>query len=167
MQNIKAETLAETLNDARLLTLFYFKQLSHVDLFKRFKVEDSDVYLNSIHWIMAHLAVSENFLCLHSIGGEKLAISWARQYGMGSTGEPEGQVPDISEILELLNLVHNRALAYIRSMTDEQLNSPTINGVQFGTEDTRAALIRHAIRHESLHAGHLSWLCKCHQIKTF
>ncbi len=157
--------LAETMHDARRLAIFYFKQLEGVDIYKRFPIGETEQLFNSVHWVMAHLAVTENFLLLHSIGGEKIPIPWARSFGLGSTGDSPQDSPSIDEILNVQKAVHNKSLEYINGLSDEDLDQPTVNGITFGTEDSRRAIIRHAIRHEGLHTGHLSWLCRLHGLK--
>jgi hypothetical protein len=39
-------------------------------------------------------------------------------------------------------------------------------GFGFGGDNSYRMMIQHAIRHEAIHAGHLSWLCKLHGIQT-
>jgi hypothetical protein len=162
----EAKVLAETMHDVRRLTIFYFKQLENVDVFQRFPIGDSGAYFNSAYWIMAHLAVTENFLLLHSIGGERLPIPWARLFGIGSSGDNPENGPGLDEILKVQKEVHKTAIDFISSLSDGDLMLPSVNGFAFGSEDTRAAVIRHAIRHEGVHTGHLSWLCRLHGIKV-
>jgi uncharacterized damage-inducible protein DinB len=157
--------LAETMHDARRLAIFYYKQLENVDIYKRFPIGESGQFFNSVHWVMAHLAVTENFLLLHTIGGEKIPISWARSFGLGSTGDSPNDSPSIEEILDVQRAVHKKSLEYVKSLSNEDMDQPTINGITFGTDDTRRSIIRHAIRHEGLHTGHLSWLCRLHGLK--
>lgn len=161
----QAETLAETMHDVRRLTIFYFKQMEGKDLKHRFKIGEE--YLNSAYWLMGHIAATQNFLLLHSMGQDRVPIPWARQFGMGSDGEIPSEGPEMEEILGTQKLVHNRSLDYIRSMDDESLAIPNSSGFSLASDNSRAALIRHAIRHEGFHAGQLGWLCKLHGVKTF
>ncbi len=160
-----SETLAQTMEQTRNLTLFYFNKLKDQDIHKQFVLEG--LALNNAFWIMAHLAVTENFLLLHSIGAEREKISWARNFGLGSEiMEPEN-CPMFEEVKTVMNSVHAKAMNYVRSLTDEDLLKPTINGVNFGGEDSVKSTIMHAIRHEGGHTGQLGWLCKLYGIKTF
>ena len=62
--------------------------------------------------------------------------------------------------------VHEKSISYVSQLTDENLAKPTTNGIDFGGEDSVMAIIKHAIRHEGVHTGHLSWLCKLFGVKT-
>ncbi|MFN3917770.1 MAG: DinB family protein [Flavobacteriales bacterium] len=156
--------LADVMDKTRQVSLFYFSQLQGKDLHKIFDSEG--IKLNNAFWIIAHLAVTENFLLLRSTGGEIIKFGWAKQFGIGSTVPEKADCPPLKEVLETSQLVHQRSIDHIRSLTDEDLNKPTSTGVNFGGEDTVRSIIIHAIRHEGIHSGHLSWLCKLHGVKT-
>ena len=160
-----AETLAQTMEQTRNLTLFYFNKLKDQDIHKQF--ESEGIALNNAFWIMAHLAVTENFLLLHAIGSERERISWARDFGLGSEIKAAESCPTFEEVKTVMNTVHTKAMTYVRTLTDTDLLKPTINGVNFGGEDSVKSTIMHAIRHEGGHTGQLGWLCKLYGIKTF
>ncbi|MCB0401733.1 MAG: DinB family protein [Flavobacteriales bacterium] len=164
MSKTQTQTLVETLELSRGLTKFYLKKLEGQDLYKTFEVEGKK--LNSILWLVAHITVSENWLLLVCTGGEKANIPWARQFGLGSEIPEKADYPPVEDIFEQFDRVHEKAIAYISTLTDEDLMKPTTNGVTLGGEDSVGAIIKHAIRHEGSHAGHLGWLCKLFGVKT-
>lgn len=164
MPKTETQTLVETLELSRDLTKFYLKKLKGQDVYKTFEIEGKE--LNSILWLIAHITVSENWLLLVCTGGERVKIPWARQFGLGSEIPSKEDYPPAEEILDMFNKVHETAINYVSTLTDEDLAKPTTNGVTFGGEDSVRAIIKHAIRHECTHAGHLSWLCKLFGVKT-
>ncbi len=164
MQKKETEVLVEMLEMSRQLTHFYFKKLEGQDIYKVFEIEGKQ--LNSILWLIAHITVSENWLLLVCTGGEKVAIPWARQFGLGSTIPNKEDYPPAEEIMTYFNEVHQKSIKYISSLTDESLAKPTTNGVTLGGKDSIGSIIKHAIRHESAHAGHLGWLCKLFEVET-
>lgn len=164
MAKTETQTLIETLNSTRDLTRYYLSNLKGQDVHKVFEVEGKK--LNSILWLVAHMAVSENWLLLVCTRGEHVKIPWARQFGLGSEIPKPEDCPSFEEVLEYFKKVHDTAIAHISTFTDADLASPTTNGIDFGGEDSKRAIIRHCIRHEGVHAGHLSWLCKLFDVKT-
>ena len=164
MAKTESEVLVEMLEMSRQLTHFYLKKLEGKDIYKVFEVEGKQ--LNSILWLIAHITVSENWLLLVCTGGEKLNIPWARQFGLGSTVPAKKDYPSAEDIMAKFDEVHKKAMAYVSSLTEEDLAKPTTNGVTLGGEDSVRSIIKHAVRHEGTHAGHLSWLCKLFDVKT-
>lgn len=165
MKKTEAQALADTMDFSRQLSLYYFHKLKDTDLHKTFECEGKK--LNSAFWVMAHLAVTENYLLLYATGGEMIRFSWARLFGLGSTIPIKEDCPPLEEILEKLESVHQKALQYIRSLSDDDLDKPNPTPIKFkNAPDTLRMVIQHAIRHEGTHTGHLSWLCKLHGIKT-
>lgn len=164
MPKTQTQTLIETLELTRDLTKYYLTNLKGKDEHKVFEIEGKK--LNSISWLIAHITVSENWLLLVCTGGEKVSIPWARQYGLGSEPPKKEDAPSFEEILNMFKLVHQKAINHVSKLTDEELAKPTTNGTNFGGEDSVGAIIKHAIRHECVHAGHLGWLCKLFDVKT-
>jgi uncharacterized damage-inducible protein DinB len=164
LSKTETQTLVETLELSRGLTKYYLKKLENQDIHKTFEIEGKK--LNSILWLTAHITVSENWLLLVCTGGEKLNIPWSRQFGLGSEISKKEDCPSFKEIMTYFDNVHKKSIAYISQLTDEDLSKPTTNGVDFGGEDSVRAIIKHAIRHECTHAGHLGWLCKLFGVKT-
>ncbi|MBL4594553.1 MAG: DinB family protein [Flavobacteriales bacterium] len=164
MSKTETETLVETLELSRDLTKYYLKNLEHQDIYKVFEIEGKQ--LNSIIWLIAHITVSENWLLLVCTGGEKVSIPWARQFGLGSEIPKKEDCPPFEEVLSYFKQVHEEAIAYVSQLSDDDLGKPTTNGIDFGGGDSVRAIIKHAIRHEGTHAGHLGWLCKLFGVKT-
>ena len=164
MGKTETQTLVETLELTRDLTKYYLKNLEGKDIHKVFEIEG--IQLNSIIWLIAHITVSENWLLLVCTGAEHVKIPWARQFGLGSEIPKKEDCPPFDEVLTYFNQVHKEAIAHVSRLTDEDLEKPTANGIDFGGEDSIRAIIKHAIRHEGTHAGHLGWLCKLFGVKT-
>ena len=164
MAKTETQTLVETLNLTRDLTRYYLSKLKGQDIHKVFEVEGKQ--LNSILWLIAHITVSQNWLLLVCTGGNRVKIPWARQFGMGSEIPKAEDCPPFEEVLSYFKQVHEESMNFISTLSDEQLGEPTTNGINFGGEDSKRAIIKHAIRHEGVHAGHLSWLCKLFDVKT-
>lgn len=160
----EAQIIAELLDNARDLTNYYLEKLKDKDKHKVFEANGKK--LNNVIWLIAHITVSENWLVFVCTGHEHVKIPWARQFGLGSTIPSKSESPPFNEVLDYYNKVHLKAIDYINSLTSEDLNKPTINGVKFGGEDSVRAILKHAIRHETTHTGHLSWLCKLFDEKT-
>ena len=57
-------------------------------------------------------------------------------------------------------------MAHICSLTNQDLLGHPKKEIPFIKENNLKSLFMHSIRHEGIHAGHLSWLCKLHEIKT-
>lgn len=61
--------------------------------------------------------------------------------------------------------IHSKAIAHVASLSDTALEGPNMTGIPMIGTSVRDVVI-HAIRHEGLHTGHLSWLCKLYGIGT-
>jgi uncharacterized damage-inducible protein DinB len=164
MLKSETQTLVEMLELSRDLTKFYLSKLKGKDEHKIFEIDGKQ--FNSISWLVAHITISENWLLLVCTGGKRVKIPWARQYGLGSIPPKKEDAPSFEEILKYFKEVHQTAINYVAQLTDKDLSKPTTNGITFGGEDSVRAIIKHAIRHECAHAGHLSWLCKLFDVKT-
>jgi len=152
------------MDKTRQLTGYYMNFLNQTDLHQVFEIEGKR--LNSAFWIMAHLAVTENFLLLRSTGGNHVKIPWARQFGLGSVPPAREECPPFEEVNHLLQEVHQKSLDHIAGLDTGILDQENTTGFSFDGEKSIRATIVHAIRHEGSHAGHLGWLCKLNGIKT-
>lgn len=161
-----SELLAIAMDDARKYSLFYFNKLqkANVDFHKTFSFEGKT--LNNVNFIMGHLAVTENYLCLRCTGGEIVRFDWAKLFALGAPVPSADQIPSMDVILKTLDEVHQKSLAHIKSLSDDDLNQDNPGKFPIGSDMTNRSVILHAVRHESSHAGHLGWLCKLHGIKT-
>lgn len=159
----EAQVLAHTMDSARQYTLFYFDKLKDQDLHRRFLCEGKE--LNTAYWLMAHMTVTQNGLLLMACGGPFEKFSWAKHYGRGGAGLPLDQCPPFEEVYATFHRVHSTAIAHVASLPDTALEGPNLTGIPLIGTTVRDVII-HAIRHEGLHTGHLSWLCKLHGIST-
>lgn len=159
----EATTLARVMDNSRRYTLFYFDKLKDQDLHRRFVCEGKE--LNSAYWLIAHLAATQNGLLLMATGGPFEKFSWAKHFGRGGAGLPPNECPPIEELLATFHGVHAKAMVHVPTLSDEALEGPNLTGIALiGT--TVRDVIMHAIRHEGLHTGHLSWLCQLHGLRT-
>lgn len=164
MAKSETQTLVEMLEMGRGLTKYYLKKLEGQDIYKTFEIEGKQ--LNSILWLIAHITVSENWLLLVCTGGDKVNIPWARQFGLGSEVPAKEDYPPVEDIMAKFDEVHKASINYISTLSDDDLTKPTTNGMTLGGEDTISSIIKHGVRHECTHSGHLGWLSKLFDVKT-
>ncbi|MFM7079972.1 MAG: DinB family protein [Bacteroidota bacterium] len=161
----ESQTIASILDETRKLTWTVFDQVHQkADIHRRFVTEG--VELNSAYWIMAHLAVTQNYLVLRTTGGEAVRFPWAKMFGMGVPHPSASDCPPFEEIKSVLNDVHERSVKHIMQMDPTKLELPNSTGFGFLGESTNRSALVHAIRHENMHAGHLSWICKLSGLHT-
>ncbi len=160
----EAVLLADTYEMTYGLVRYYNSNLKDADPYKQWEVNDKK--LNSIAWINAHLCWSEDFLLLKATGGKSPDINWADHYCFGSDGSLHEESLDIKIVLQHRKTIHEAAMAHIRSLSQEDLEKENPMGIQFGPDKSVRSIIKHAIRHEGTHAGHLGWLCKINGVKT-
>ncbi len=153
-------TLAEQTQYARHRTMIYIESLLSEDWYSPADINGQ--YLNSISWIVAHIAVSQNFLHNYCIGKDMVKIPWARQFGMGSLPSSREDSPSQSEILDVMNKVYKNSLSNIQSTDPKSLLAP--NPIGFKNPNSEQILsyeevINHGIWHESHHSGQLAiWM---------
>lgn len=165
MSTNESKILSSIVDDTRKLTLSLLSQIEEAGrLYHDFKLDDK--HLNSAFWIMAHLSVTQNYLLLKSTGGDSLRIPYARQFGMGSVPPLREECPPLDEVRAILNEVHQKSVSHVSTISDDQLNQKNATGFSILGQDTMRSVIIHAIRHENMHTGHLSWLCKLNGLKT-
>ena len=158
----EANILADTYEMAYGLVRFYTGLLKEADPYKQWEVNGQR--LNSIAWLNAHLCWSENFLLMKATGGTSVDINWMDHYQFGSDGSLHEEGLDFKKILDDRKLIHEAAMAHIRSLTEEDLSKQNKFSIKFGPDDSVRSIIKHAIRHEGTHAGHLGWLCKARRL---
>jgi hypothetical protein len=164
MANNEAKVLADMFQKVRDLTKWYFSLLKPVDPYKHWEVNGTR--LNNLIWLASHLVWAENSLILKGTGGEGVDISWLDHYNIKSDGSLHHAQHDMKTILDALKLVHEKSMNHLLTITDEQMGSNNAFGMGFGGETTNRILIQHAIRHEAMHTGHLSWLCRINKIDS-
>lgn len=110
-------------------------------------------------WILAHLAVIQDF-ALHQLGQPPEApAAWAAQFGPGSTSAKAAQpYPTTTELLGVLDRGSKRLIDAARRVTPEQLAKP--HGIpMFQGSPIRTvgdALVLSMTGHLGLHTGQLS-----------
>jgi uncharacterized damage-inducible protein DinB len=89
----------------------------------------------------------------------------AGKFEIGTEPPENSELPAYNEILQKMDFVHESAMNYLRLLSDEQLNEPNLIDLTMGGKNTKKAIILHAIRHEPVHAGQLSWILKANGVK--
>lgn len=157
----EAQVLSQMMDRAREWTRYYLTPLKQTDPHRLFVCEGKP--LNTVFWLVAHLATSENGLLLAATLGPFEKFWWAKHFTLGTPGLPQEECPPYAEVWETFNGVHQKAVAHIALLDEAALNAPNPTKLPIG--GTVRDVITHAIRHESGHAGQLAWLCKLHGIK--
>lgn len=158
-----AAVLAHTMDKTREYTMFHLNKLLDQDLQHRFVCEGKP--LNSAYWLIAHITVTQNGLLLMATGGPFEKFSWAKHFGRGGAGLPPAECPPFPEVLDTFQRIHQKALEHVTTLSDEALAGPNVTGITVIGPTVQDVII-HAIRHEGLHTGHLSWLCKLYGVPT-
>ena len=161
----EGQILAEVLDNTRQLTRWYISLLKGYDPFKQFVVDGKQ--LNSAYWLIGHLAWTQNNMLLKTTGGKAMDIPWEKHFGFGKALDKDAEgLPGIKEILDTLKELQQRSVDHLRQITPEELDEPNPGGIAFGGDSSKRMMVHHVIRHEGVHAGHLSWICKLHGVKT-
>ena len=163
MQKKESEILADVYEKVRGLSLRFISGLKDLDIDKRLEVDG--IKFNSARWILAHLVWTEHFLLVEGVGGENMKIDWIDEYGFGSDPDNIKTKPTYEEILEKLDEVHKRAVEIVKGLSDEQLEEDNYIEANFGGSKSKRNVITHAIRHEPMHIGQISWILKSNGIK--
>jgi hypothetical protein len=160
----EARLLAELMDHAHAMTLEQVERLRQHDLHQRFTVNGME--LNSPFWILAHLAVSENWLILRGTNGPFQKFSWAKQFTLGATPPAPTECPPFEEIMNTLERVHRLAVDHVAGLSDGDLSSPHLALMKLGGGNDMRAVIKHHVRHVNMHNGQFAWLCKLHGLPT-
>ena len=92
-------------------------------------------------------------------------IPWVEKFSIGTTPPNDPDLPNFEEVMKTLDEVHQRAMKIIKSLTNEQLDEPNAHNISFGGVNSKRAIIKHAICHEPMHIGQISWILKMNNIK--
>ena len=163
MSNEKTQTLIKAYQMARNLTNYYISKTDGIDIHKVYEV--NGVKMNSAYWILAHLTWTEHFLIIEGIGGESLGIEWLDDFGFGSEPDKVENPPDIEEVRKRYEEVHNKAMEILNNMSDEQMEADNNIEANFGGSKDKFHVLMHAIRHEPMHVGQISWILKANGIR--
>ncbi|HMQ80588.1 MAG TPA: DinB family protein [Ignavibacteria bacterium] len=162
-ENTKTQVLVQTYQMTRNLSNYYISKLEGVDIYKTYEI--NGVKMNSAYWLIAHLVWTEHFLIIEGIGGESLGIEWLNDFGFGSIPEEIKNPPSIDEVNKNFEEVHAKAIEILNNMTDELMKSENNIEAEFGGSKDKFHVLMHAIRHEPMHIGQLSWILKVNGIK--
>lgn len=160
--NIRIQTLLKNYEMVRNLTKFYLSKMQGLDFRRQYEIDG--VKLNTAYWLIAHLVWTEHFLIIEGIGGESMGIEWLNDYAIGTSAGDINNEPAVEEVLAKLDEVHTRAIEILNGMTDEQLDSENNIEANFGGRKTKETVFMHAIRHEPMHIGQISWILKANGI---
>jgi hypothetical protein len=159
----EAQILANTFDRVRNYTRFYTSKLKDQDPYRIFSLADQS--LNSLYWLNAHLTWAEDMLILGGCYGTRCDIAWLEGFGLG-TNPADAQGPDFKEVLDTQKMVHEKVLAHFAQISDADLDRENLYGFSFGGNNDIRGMLNHAIAHEGVHAGHISWLCKLYGVKV-
>lgn len=166
--NTELITLRNMVDATRQLVHFALKKMegrSEEDMKKRFEFEGRK--MNSIYWIVAHMAWAENNLIIRSLGGPNPELPWLKHFALGKPAE-EGESCGVpySEIYAGFKKVHQIAMETLNNLNPEELNSDNLLNWEILGGKTKRNTIMHHVRHENNHTGQLSWLVNLHGEKT-
>lgn len=159
----EAEILADAFESVRNLSKFYLSQLGDIDVYKQ--IEINGIKFNSPYWIASHLTWTEYSLLIEGMGADSMDIPWLEKFKIGSVPEDEDGLPRYDEVLEMLEVVHEKAMKVVKSLTEKQLDEPNNIGATFGGVNSKRAILKHAIRHEPMHIGQISWYLKLNGVE--
>ena len=163
MKNPRLQTLIDTIQLTQQLLVFYVSKLKDTNPTKVFAIEGQE--LNSLYWLVGHLAWAENMLILEGTSGQSTNYPWLDNFKIG-TGHQIDEKVSFSELKEGAKDIHTKAMAHLTSLNDEDLDKENAIKFGFGQDPSNQVVIMHFIRHLGTHIGHLSWLCKLHGIKA-
>jgi len=161
--NSKVQTLIKTYEMARNLSKFYMSKLDSIDVRKVYEINGKK--LNTAYWIAAHLTWTEHFLIIEGVGGDSMGIKWLNDFAFGTDPDAIQTGPSFEDIMKTREEVHKKAMEVLNNLKDEQLDEDNNIGANFGGSKTKCAVIMHAIRHEPMHIGQISWILKVNGIK--
>lgn len=155
--------LVEIIESTRNITKYYLKNLASIDPTSDLKVGDTT--LHSVNWTVCHLAWAQNSLLLESMGNNAFRQDWFSKVSIGSEFALSSVLPAYEANIEVLNLIHAASIEAISKLVDNDLLNKSKIQLPFSKESTIKDSILHYIRHEGMHAGHLSWLAKLNHLK--
>ncbi len=161
--NTRTQALIKTYEMARNLSKYYISKLDGLDIYRVYEI--NDVKLNSAFWIQAHLVWTEHFLIIEGIGGESLSIEWLNDFAYGAEPDKVENPPSVDEVKSKMEEVHKRAIEILNGMTDELMQAENNIEANFGGLTNKECVLMHAIRHEPMHIGQISWILKVNGIK--
>lgn len=163
MDKTESQILCEVYERVRALSKMFIASLKDIEVDNRLEINNTK--FNSAYWILAHLVWTEHFLIVRGVGDKDMEIEWLDEYGFGTDPDKVKSKPPFEEILRRLDEVHAEAVKIISGLTDNQIEEDNHIGASFGGSKSKRNLIIHAIRHEPMHIGQLSWILKANGTK--
>ncbi|MBS1493441.1 MAG: DinB family protein [Bacteroidetes bacterium] len=156
--------MADTFESVRALSKSFISKIEEKDIHENIVVNGKE--LNSPYWIVAHLIWAESFLLGNAIGNPMNKYEWLNEYGFGMNPKKIKSKPEYSEVLRVLDETHEEAMKYLRSLPDSFLDEANKMGINFSGKTDNRVVIHHAIRHEPMHIGQLTWFMKSKGMQT-
>lgn len=161
----QSQLLAETAEQTRNIFKFYMSKLKGVDMYREFEMNGQK--FNSAVWVICHCAWGENNLLLKATHGKPVTgFEWLDLFKIGAKPLEREKMPSLEEALKAFKEIHAKAMEHVKSLTDDQLNQKNTLNSSFLEGDTVKFIIQHHIRHEAMHAGHISWIVKMYGTKS-
>ncbi len=159
----EAQVLSGAYEAARSLSDFYISKFQNLDI--NANLEAGGIKFNSPHWILAHLVWTEHFLLVQGVGNRSIDIPWLDEYMIGTDPVDAKTKMTFSELMGHRKKVHEEAMKILNGLSDEELDKPNFIEAAFGGVNNKRNVITHAIRHEPMHTGQLSWILKVNGVK--
>lgn len=166
----ECNSLADTFETVRALSKSFISKIDEKDIHESIVINGKE--MNSPYWIVAHLAWAEAFLILATLGAEESPeeeekYDWLNEYGFGTKPAEVKTKPPLSEVIEAMDYIHERAMKHLRSLDDAFLDEKNKFNMTFGGKKDNRIAVHHAIRHEPMHIGQLTWFMKSKGMETF
>ncbi|HEY3250592.1 MAG TPA: DinB family protein [Ignavibacteria bacterium] len=163
MSKTEVQTLLGAYESVRNLSKLYIGNLNKEKIHNQ--IEINGIKFNSAYWIVTHLVWTERFLIIQGIGGKDMDDHWLDEYGFGSNPEEVKTKPEFEEILKLFDDIHSKAVEVLKETNDNQLDEPNYINATFGGKSDKRTVLKHAIRHEPMHIGQISWILKLNKVE--
>lgn len=111
MQNPRLNTLIETIEISQKLVGYYVSLLKETNPKKVFKTEGQE--LNSLYWLVGHLAWAENMLILDGTFGTGVKYAWLKNFEFGAGHHIDDNVT-FEELKAGAKAVHEQAIAHLK-----------------------------------------------------
>ncbi len=158
MDDIRLEIAIKQIDFARRYTLGLLEDVRDADWFRQ-----PEPGITHLAWQIGHLAMAEYGLCLFRIRGrqpldtELMSSRFRKQFSRGSTPDPDPENnPAPSEILAVLERVHQQAMQEMPGYSEEQLSQSVDEPYAVYANNLGAILF--CAHHEMLHAGQIGLL---------
>lgn len=153
------------MNSVRNLSKSFLSMVDENDLHRCIEINGKT--FNSPYWITAHLAWSEGLMLLTALGKDPKKHEWLNEYGFGTNPLEIKTRPPYNEALKVLDDVHNMSMENLNNMYDYELDEKNVMNMTFdGKKDKRISIL-HAIRHEPMHIGQITWFLKSTGKETY